>query len=140
MEYLILFDETGHRKETVAEKIHYKTEEQRQAYIDQGFVPVTEEDYAYYVGNKGAGEHGTGYIRDAETGKPISAPPYVPSVDEQAQTLYNACQSDLRQIDAQIVNAVAIGDDKLVTDLRQERAERIEQYQRDLAELEGGGE
>ena len=140
MEYLILFNEAGHRKETVAEKIHYKTEEQRQSYIDNGFVPVTEEEYAYYVGNKGMGEHGTGYIRDTETGKPISAPPHVPSKDEQAQVLYNACQSDLRQIDAQIVSAVAMGDDELAVDLRKDRAERIEQYQHDLAELEGGDE
>lgn len=139
-EMLSKFDDNGKRIITVVKGIHYKTDEERQQYISDGFVVTSEEDWNYYIGNHGKGRNGTGYIRDPETGKPVDAPAYVPTKDKQAQTLYNACQSDLRQIDAQIVKAVAIGDDKLVADLRQERAERIEQYQRDLAELEGGDE
>lgn len=140
MEYLAKFDNNGRRIDTVAKGIHYNDDVGRESYIAEGFVTITEEDWNYYVGNRGKGANGTGYIRDAETGKPVSAPPYVPTKEELAQRLYDECQADLRLIDGQITNAIAMGNNDLVTELRQERQERIEQYQKDLAELEGGDE
>lgn len=75
MEYLAKFDATGHRETTVVSGVHYTTDEERQKYIDDGCIPISEEDYQTYIGNRGAGDNGTGYIRDAKTGKPVSAPP-----------------------------------------------------------------
>ena len=75
MEYLAKFDATGHRETTVVSGVHYTTDEERQKYIDDGCIPISEEDYQTYIGNRGMGDNGTGYIRDPKTGKPVSAPP-----------------------------------------------------------------
>ena len=84
MEMLSKFDRNGCRQATVLEGVHYRNEETRQNYIAQGYIPISEEDFAYYAGWRGAGDNGTGYIRDAKTGKPVSAPP-APPVEEEPQ-------------------------------------------------------
>ena len=75
MEYLAKFDTTGHRETTVVSGVHYTTDEERQKYLDDDYIPISEEDYQAYIGNCGLGDNGTGYIRDPKTGKPVSAPP-----------------------------------------------------------------
>jgi len=77
-EYLAKFNAVGHREATVASGIHYTNKEGRQAYIDEGYIPISDEDYDYYVGNKGSGANGTGYVRDPHTGVPVDAPPAPP--------------------------------------------------------------
>ena len=77
-EILAKFDAQGRRRATVLSGIHYVGDDKRQKYIDEGYIPISEEDYQYYVGNRGAGDNGTGYIRDVITGKPVSAPPAPP--------------------------------------------------------------
>ena len=84
MEYLAKFDATGCRETTVVKGVHYNTDEDRQKYIDDGYIPISDEDYQHYIGNRGAGDNGTGYIRDTKTGKPVSAPP-APAVEEEPQ-------------------------------------------------------
>ena len=84
MEYLAKFDATGCRETTIVKGVHYASDEERQKYIDDGYVPISDEDYQHYIGNRGAGDNGTGYIRDTKTGKPVSAPP-APPVDEEPQ-------------------------------------------------------
>ena len=51
-----------------------------------GCTEISDEDYQHYVGNRGTGDNGTGYIRDPKTGKPVSAPPAPPVevTEEQA--------------------------------------------------------
>ena len=83
-EKLSKFDAQGKRTETVIAGIHYATNEERQAYIDDGYIPITDEDYQHYIGNRGTGDNGTGYIRDPKTGKPVSAPP-APPVEVEPQ-------------------------------------------------------
>lgn len=83
-EHLAKFDITGYRETTVVSGVHYETEDERQKYIDDGYIPISDEDYQYYIGNRGAGDNGTGYIRDPETGRPVSAPP-APVVEEAPQ-------------------------------------------------------
>jgi len=83
-EYLAKFDAAGHRETTVVSGVHYETEDERQKHLDDGYIPISDEDYQYYIGNRGAGDHGTGYIRDQQTGKPVSAPP-APPVKEEPQ-------------------------------------------------------
>ena len=83
-EYLAKFDAAGHRETTVVSGIHYATDEERQKYIDDGYIPISDEDYQHYIGNRGAGNNGTGYIRDPKTGKPVSAPP-APPVEAELQ-------------------------------------------------------
>ena len=83
-EYLAKFDAVGHRETTVVSGMHYETEGERQKYLDDGFIPITDEDYQHYIGNRGMGDNGTGYIRDQKTGKPVSAPP-APPVEAEPQ-------------------------------------------------------
>ncbi|WP_298594728.1 hypothetical protein [uncultured Mitsuokella sp.] len=78
MEYLCKFGRIGNRKTTVISGVHYNTNAERQKYIDDGYIPISDEDYQHYIGNRGQGDNGTGYIRDAKTGKPVSAPPAPP--------------------------------------------------------------
>lgn len=84
MEYLSRFDAAGRRTSSVVSGVHYTTNEERQVYINDGYVPISDEDYQHYIGNRGAGDNGTGYIRDTKTGKPVSAPP-APAVDDEPQ-------------------------------------------------------
>ena len=52
-------------------------------------VEISDEDWAHYIGNRGAGDNGTGYIRDAKTGKPVSAPPAPPvKIEPESQVPY----------------------------------------------------
>ena len=74
-ELLSKFDTEGVRVSTVLSGVHYTTNEERQGYINDGYIPISDEDYQHYVGNRGMGDNGTGYIRDPKTGKPVSAPP-----------------------------------------------------------------
>ena len=74
-EYLAKFDVTGRRETTIVSGVHYNTDEERQKYINNGYVPISDEDYQHYIGNRGTGDNGTGYIRDPKTSKPVSAPP-----------------------------------------------------------------
>lgn len=98
MEYLAKFDAAGHRTTTVINGIHYTTDAERQKCLDDGYIPISEEDYQTYIGNRGAGDNGTGYIRDAKTGKPVSAPPapaaesepMVPEVDDVRLAAFEA--------------------------------------------------
>lgn len=84
MEMLSKFDKNGCRQATVLDGVHYRNETERQDYIAQGYIVTAEEDFAYYVGWRGTGDNGTGYIRDTKTGKPVSAPP-APPVEEEPQ-------------------------------------------------------
>ena len=77
-EYLAKFDVPGRREITIVSGVHYKTEAARQTYISDGYIPISDEDYQHYIGNRGVGDNGTGYIRDPKTGKPVSAPPAPP--------------------------------------------------------------
>ena len=132
--YLAKFNSEGHRITSVVKGVHFKDEAGKQRYLDDGFVEISDEDQALYTSPSAE------YIRDPETGKPVPAPVYQPTKDEKANALFNSCQADLKEIDAQIVNAIIIKDTELVEELRQEREERVAEYEAALNELEGGEE
>lgn len=108
-EYLAKFDTVGHRETTVVSGVHYTTDEERQKYIDDDYIPISDEDYQYYIGNRGMGDNGTGYIRDPKTGKPVSAPPappvksepQEPPVDEERLAAFEAMAAQEARLIAQ---------------------------------------
>lgn len=115
-EYLAKFDATGRRETTIVKGVHYASDEERQKYIDDGYVPISDEDYQHYIGNRGAGDNGTGYIRDPKTGKPVSAPP-APAVDEEPQeppvdperlAVYEAMAAQEERLAAQVERITAL--------------------------------
>lgn len=93
-EYLAKFDANGRRETSVPRSMaaDYGGEEKLLA---DGYIVISEEDWQHYIGNRGAGDNGTGYIRDAETGKPISAPlPPLPSIETVAASTWETVKSD----------------------------------------------
>ena len=127
--YLCKFDYNGYRQETYL-SCEY-TEEQKAKMLKKGFVEITQDEWNYYVGNKGMGDNDTGYIRDAKTGKPVSAPAYVPTKEEKLAQLDAKYDSDKAQLREYIGNALLLGDDELISDLRAEMTALDEVYESD---------
>ena len=108
-EILAKFDAQGRRLATVLFGIHYTADAERQTYIHNGYIPISDEDYLHYIGNRGAGDNGTGYIRDPQTGKPVSAPPdppveaepQEPPVDEERLAAFEAMAAQEARLVAQ---------------------------------------
>ena len=100
-EMLSKFDAYGHREATVLEKVHYTTVVERQSYINSGYTPISDEDYQHYIGNRGAGDNGTGYIRDPKTGKPVSAPP-APPVETTEEPTANVPETELAVMEGMV--------------------------------------
>ncbi len=107
--YFTKFDSDGKRGAT------YPTagmsDEQKQQYIADGYIEISEEDWNYYVGNNGNGKNGTGYIRGAD-GKPVDAPAYVPSKEEKLAALdaqYDADKAELVKYFAEVALAGGTG-------------------------------
>ena len=128
-EYLAKFDTTGRRETTVAEGVHYTTDEERQKYLDDGYIPITDEDYQHYVGNRGMGDNGTGYIRAQKTGKPVSAPPAPPAPPVEAEL--QEPPVDEERLAA--FEAMAAQEARLVA-----QGERIAAMEAELSALKGG--
>lgn len=133
--YLCKFDEAGKRIATVLKGVHFKTKAEKQKYLDQGYIDTSDEDYAYYVGNRGNGDNGTGYIRGKD-GKPVSAPAYVPTKEEKLAQLDAKYDSDKAQLREYIGNALLLGDDELISDLRAEMTALDEVYESDRGAIE----
>ena len=76
MEYLIKFDEDGKKIAAVTDEIHYSTAEERQKYIDDGYIPATQSEWQKYCGVYD-GEKFIEYRRDSKTGKPVK---FIPPV------------------------------------------------------------
>ena len=81
--YLVKFDANGDRGSTIPIDRTISADDVK-SYEEQGYIVIGAEDWAYYVGAYGTGDNGTGYIRDKETGKPVSAPP-APPVEAEPQ-------------------------------------------------------
>ena len=115
-EYLAKFDASGRREATVVSGVHYTTDKERQTYITDGYIQISDEDYQHYIGNRGAGDNGTGYIRDPKTGKPISAPPappveaelQEPPVDEERLAAFEAMAAQEARLNAQAERIAAL--------------------------------
>ena len=119
-EILSKFGVDGMRIATVLSGIHYTADEERQAYITAGYIPISDEDYQHYVGNRGAGENGTGYIRDPKTGKPVSAPP-APPVQATEEPTANVPETELAVMEGMV-----------------DMQSRIAVLEAELAKLKGG--
>lgn len=80
MKYLARFSADG-KRETSIPCDATLTDEQKRVLLAEGYVEITEEDFAHYIGNRGKGKNGTGYIRGKD-GQPTDAPPMVKHLDE----------------------------------------------------------
>ena len=132
--YLAKFDKDGKRRETYI-AVEYTDEQKAEMYAD-GFVDLSEDDWNYYVGNMGAGDNGTGYIRDAVTGKPVSAPPAPkPSKAQRISQLEQDYSKACFELGTYYMEAVLDGNVDVQKDLQTELSELKEQFESDVAAI-----
>ncbi len=134
--YLCKFDEDGRRTATVVEGVHFTTKKEKKKYLDEGYIETSAEDYAYYVGNKGTGANGAGYIRGAD-GKPTDAPAHTPSTDEKKASIIAEYESDKAELQKQLMDAIMYDDATLQAEIREDMAAVDEQFDKNIKELEG---
>lgn len=138
--YLCKFDASGKRTATVVDGIHYATTAEKQKYLDDGYIETSDDDYAYYVGNRGAGANGTGYVRDMTSGKPVDAPAVVVSDDEKKARalaeLDNQYKADKNELSTQYLDAAMTGDTDTMTAIKDELAALNAKYDADYAALD----
>lgn len=132
--YLCKFDSTGRRTETLL-TCEFTDEEKAQKIAD-GYIKITEDEWSYYVGNKGNGANGTGYIRGAD-GKPTSAPPYVPTKAEKLSQLDTQYEEDKAELSKYYVEAVLSGNTDAQTDIKAELDKLTLEYDKKRVEVEG---
>ena len=132
--YLCKFDSDGKRGATYPTA--GLTEEEKQEKIADGYVEISEEDWNYYVGNNGNGANGTGYIRDAKTGKPVDAPAYVPTKEEKLAALDSQYDNDKAELTRYFTEAALAGDTDMQEELRAELEELNTEYVAARKEIE----
>lgn len=135
MTYLCKFNSAGHRGATYPVD-STMTDERKAELIAEGFVEISEEDWNTYVGNNGQGANGTGYVRDPETGKPVDAPPYVPSKEAQLAQLDAQYEQDKEELTKYFAEALLSGDTETQEELQEELAELNATYVADRKEIE----
>ena len=126
--YLCKFDTDGKRTATVIDGVHFSTVEEKQKYLDDGYIETSEEDYAYYVGNRGTGANGTGYIRGAD-GKPTDAPAIVVTTAEKQASIAADYESQISELKDALATATLAGDESLIAQLKSEYADVQSQYE-----------
>lgn len=133
--YLCKFDTNGRRTATVLSGIHFNTDAEKQKYLDDGYVETSDEDYAYYIGNKGTGANGTGYVRGAD-GKPTDAPAIVITTEQKQASIAAEYESQIAELKDALATATLSGDESLIADLKTEYADVTAEYQKALKEAE----
>jgi hypothetical protein len=136
--YLCRFDADGRRGETRL-SVDY-TDEQKEEMLKNGFVEIDEEEWNYYVGNRGMGDNGTGYIRDPQTGKPISAPPYTPTKEEKLTRLEYEYQQEKAQLEGYFNTALLMDDTETQEELKEELTDLEEWYADEKEAIEGSAD
>ena len=132
--YLIKFDEEG-KKISAVPLILADDLGGVEKLKNEGYIEVSDEDWNYYTGNCGDGDNDTGYIRDSITGKPISAPARVITLEERVNALKAEYENNIKAIDEAIQIAKNNNDTEYVAELQQERQNTLDEYATKLEEL-----
>ena len=132
--YLIKFDEEG-KKISAVPLILADDWGGVEKLKNEGYIEVSDEDWNYYTGNCGDGDNDTGYIRDSITGKPISAPARVITLEERVNALKAEYENNIKAIDEAIQIAKNNNDTEYVAELQQERQNTLDEYANKLEEL-----
>ena len=138
--YLGKFSAEGKPEGFLLEGVNYKTKEEKERKMAEGWVELTQDEWEYYTNNKGMGDNGTGYIRDPQTGRPVSAPPRVYTKMELANMAKGQCDSSLNQIDAEIMKIKTVNPSAtdVIEELQAERKHVLDVYDENLTKIENG--
>ena len=132
--YLCKFDSDGRRTEALLSCEF--TDEEKAEKLKQGYIEIDEDEWSFYVGNKGQGKNGTGYIRGKD-GKPVDAPAYVPTKEERLSQLDTQYEADKAELSKYYVEAVLSGNTDAQTDIKTELDALTSDYDKKRAEIEG---
>ncbi|BAL83370.1 hypothetical protein SELR_16620 [Selenomonas ruminantium subsp. lactilytica TAM6421] len=135
MNYLSKFDSDGKRISSYPLD-NSIDDKKREELIADGYIEIDEDEWSYYVGNKGTGKNGTGYVRGAD-GKPTDAPAYTPSTDEKKASIiaeYNAAKATLTE---QYMDAMIHADTELAEEIQTEMQDLDAALDAAIKELEG---
>lgn len=138
MTYMTLFDDTGARVTSVPVDCTLN-DEHKAALIKDGYIEIDEEEWNYYVGNRGGGKNDTGYIRGKD-GKPTDAPAAPELTDDEKKAralaeLDSRYTSDKQELSAQYLDAAMSEDADTMDAIKTELAALNEKYDADYAEL-----
>ena len=131
--YIIKFDETGKRVNTYLSN-EYAADDLAKM-LGNGYVYVNEDDFQIYIGNKGMGDNGTGYIRGKD-GIPTSAPAYVASQEEKANAISQTYKAQISELKDALVTATLAGNNVLIESLKSDYADAMKEYQTALKGVE----
>lgn len=132
--YLVKFDAAGNRGETYPVD-NTMTETRVNELVADGYTLIDADDYQYYVGNKGTGDNGTGYVRGSD-GKPVSAPTRVATAEEKASAISATYEAQISELKDALATATLSDNTKLITDLKAEYATTMAAYQAALKGVE----
>ena len=134
MKYLSKFDSDGKRITSypLDNSIDNK---KREELIADGYIEIDEDEWSYYVGNKGNGKNGTGYIRGAD-GKPTDAPAHVPTKEERLSQIDAQYKADKAELSKYYVEAVLSGNTDAQTSIKAELETLTSEYDKNRAEIE----
>lgn len=135
MNYLTKFDSNGKRI-TSYPLDNTLTDDKKAELIADGYIEISEEEWSHYVGNKGDGKNGTGYIRGAD-GKPTDAPAYVPTKAEKIAALDAQYEADKAELSKYYVEAALSGNTDAQTDIKTELDALTSDYDKKRAGIEG---
>lgn len=131
--YIIKFDDTGKRVNTYLSN-KYAADDLAKM-LGNGYVYVNEDDFQIYIGNKGMGDNGTGYIRGKD-GIPTSAPAYVASHEEKANAISQTYKAQISELKDALVTATLAGNNVLIESLKSDYADAMKEYQTALKGVE----
>lgn len=134
MNYMSLFDADGKRVTSVPCDDDL-TDEKKAALEADGYVEIDEDEWNYYVGNRGTGTNGTGYIRGTD-GKPTDAPAVVVTTEQKQASIAADYESQISELKDALATATLAGDDTLIAELKSEYAEVKAEYEKALKEAE----
>jgi hypothetical protein len=136
MNYLSKFDSDG--KRITSYPLDNSIDDKKyDELIADGYIEIDEEEWSYYVGNKGQGKNGTGYTRGKD-GKPVDAPAYMPTKEEQLSQLDDQYDNDKDTLAKYYLDAVLSGDADLQDELKVELDALNTQYEAARKEIEEG--
>ena len=133
MNYLSKFDSDGKRI-TSYPLDNSIDDKKREELIADGYIEIDEDEWSHYVGNKGQGKNGTGYIRGAD-GKPTDAPAYVPTKAEKLSRLDTQYEADKAELSKYYVEAVLSGNTDAQTSIKAELDALTSKYDKNRAEI-----
>lgn len=134
--FLSLFDEDGKRLSSVPID-QYLSLADYTRYLREGYIVISREDWQIYCDQFG-GENGTGYLRDAETGKPVPAPPHIPTQEERAELLHMEYEPQMEAMNNDLILAQAEGDTELLKEILDERRSIMLEYQQKMEDIQNG--